>query len=434
LKANLSADLPMKTSTMWKIDKWFGVPLCFILTVGRALFGKLRKTNLGQIRKILIVKLAEQGATVVAYPAIMKAIQKVGRENVHFLVFEDNRHILDIMNVVPNENIITITTGRPFSFATSFFRGILQVRRKSIDTVVDFEFFARATAILCYLTGAKRRIGLHSFMREGPYRGNLMTHPVSYNPHLHAADTFRVLVESMDAPAQDLPALEICGRAQQYCLPEFEPDPEEVEEIRRILCEKTGLNGTFRLIILNANTSDLLPLRSWAPGNYVEIARRLVDRYAEVCIVFTGAQSESKAVQRLVRDVRSRRCVSLAGETTFRQLMVLCSIGDVLLTNDSGPAHFASLTPINTIVLFGPETPVLFAPKGPRVDVIHAGLACSPCINAFNGRQTVCRKNVCMQKITVEHVFARLCRVYEMFARKDRREVMAPIVSARVGC
>ena len=44
-------------------------------------------------------------------------------------------------------------------------------------------------------------------------------------------------------------------------------------------------------------------------------------------------------------------------------LMVLYTMCEILVTNDSGPAHFASLTPINVVTLFGPETPDLFAAR-----------------------------------------------------------------------
>jgi ADP-heptose:LPS heptosyltransferase len=84
------------------------------------------------------------------------------------------------------------------------------------------------------------------------------------------------------------------------------------------------------------------------------------------------------------------------------------------VTNDSGPAHFAALTPIHVITLFGPETPRLFSPRTPRHVAIWKGLACSPCVNAFNNRQSPCQDNVCMQQITVDEVFNEVCRVYAL--------------------
>jgi hypothetical protein len=40
-----------------------------------------------------------------------------------------------------------------------------------------------------------------------------------------------------------------------------------------------------------------------------------------------------------------------------------------------------------------------------RAIALWAGIACSPCANAYNNRQSVCRNNLCMQAITVDDVF-----------------------------
>jgi len=112
--------------------------------------------------------------------------------------------------------------------------------------------------------------------------------------------------------------------------------------------------------------------------------------------------------------VASPRCRSLAGHTTLRELLTLYTLADVLVTNDSGPAHFAALTGIEVVTLFGPETPALFAANTPRNHVVWAGLACSPCVNAYNNRQTACRNNLCMQSILVSQVFALVSRILQM--------------------
>jgi hypothetical protein len=101
-------DLPAGILTLQRTDRWVGVPLCAILTLLRRIFECARRPGPHQVRRILFVKFAEQGSTVLAYPAIRRAIDMVGRENVYFVVFEDNRFILDAMDVIPEGNVITI--------------------------------------------------------------------------------------------------------------------------------------------------------------------------------------------------------------------------------------------------------------------------------------------------------------------------------------
>ena len=129
--------------------------------------------------------------------------------------------------------------------------------------------------------------------------------------------------------------------------------------------------------------------------------------------MFTGAPQEAESAGRLATAVGSNRAISLAGRTTIRQLLILYGLADVLVTNDSGPAHFGALTSIDVVTLFGPETPALFRALTPRSHVMWSGIACSPCVNAYNDRLSACTNNICMQQITVDDVFERVCRVFE---------------------
>ena len=82
-------------------------------------------------------------------------------------------------------------------------------------------------------------------------------------------------------------------------------------------------------------------------------------------------------------------------------------MAELMLTNDSGPGHFSSVTDLRTFVLFGPETPLLYGSLGNSTP-IYAGLACSPCVSAANHRKTPCNDNVCLQVIKPETVLSQL--------------------------
>ncbi len=408
----------MKVSTLRKIDSWLGTCLTFFLSFSRRMTGWLRKDTPGPIRNVLFVKLAEQGSTVLAYGAILHAIIMVGRENVYFLVFEENRFIIDALDVIPEQNVITIRTRSVPSVVASALAAVRRMRTLRLDAAVDMEFFARASAVFTYLSGAARRVGFHSYAGEGPYRGNLMTHPLVYNPHLHTAQAFDMMVEALNHHKELFPAFGMqAPTLDSFPAPRFSPSSNEVEEVRAVIREVTKKDSVPPIILLNANCSDLLPLRRWDSENYVKLARRLLERYETIYIAFTGAPGEKDAVELLVRQVDSERCVSLAGRTTLRQLLIVYSESQVLVTNDSGPAHFATLTPIDAITLFGPETPLLFAAPSANSHVIWAGIVCSPCVNAYNNRLLTCRNNLCMQRISVDQVFEKVCQVFDRRVR-----------------
>ncbi len=390
-----------------QIDRYAGAFACFLLTTLRRLRQEqeCRKPN-----KILLLKLAEQGSTVLAHEAIQEAVKLVGPENVYFLLFEENRFILDLLDLIPSQNVLTIRTKSAATMVLSCLQRLWQIRRLSIEACVDMEFFMRSTAAITYLTGARIRVGFHTYFGEGPYRGDLMTHRLVYNPHIHASDTFTSLIRALEFPAREFPAFPVKASGCVSLPPMIRFGSEERQEVKQVVSAASG-NGEGPLILLNANASDLVPLRRWDEKNYVELAKRIISNFLDMRVAFTGSLAEAERSERLVQSVQSPRCFSLSGKTTLRQLLIVYQLAEVLVTNDSGPAHFAVLTPIDVVTLFGPETPLLFGARSPRNHSLWAGIACSPCINALNNRQSRCRNNVCMQMLSVDLVFETLCQI-----------------------
>ena len=395
---------------MMRLDRWMGVPLCFAVTCARALLPYRKPAE--QVRSILFIKLAEQGSTVLAHRALQEAVRRVGRERVFMAVFDDNRFILDALGVIPPENVITVRSDSLVGLLRSLLPVLARLRRLKLDAAVDLEFFARSSALLTWASGAAMRVGFHAWFGEGPYRGNLMTHRVRYNPHLHTTQTFAALVRALDVAPEQFPTFDLQPDSADDTLPFFAAEPAEIREMEERLARFTGLAVPPPIVLMNANASDLIPLRRWSSESYIEVAQRLIARFPEIHVAFTGAKNEAGKARDIVARVGSTRCFSLAGETTLRQLLVLYGLADVLVTNDSGPAHFAALTPIHTVTLFGPETPLLFAALTRRNTPLWAGIACSPCVSALNNRQSACHDNVCMQRITPEQVYQAVCTSY----------------------
>jgi ADP-heptose:LPS heptosyltransferase len=401
---------------MRKIDSIAGVPACLLLTALRKCLDAagLQKQRPDKIKSILFVKPAEQGATVLSDSAIRMAVETAGKDNVYFLVFEQNRFILDVMKIIPEQNVITIPDRNFISFVWGTMRALRKIRKLRIDAAVDFEFFARSSAIFTWLSGAPVRVGLHGFGGGAPYRGDLMTHRINYNPHLHTSRMFEIMVEAIRMPAEEMPKLNIDPAEPGRVESRFTPNEKELSEFKAVVEKEAGTSKFRPLILLNANASDMLPLRKWPGERYAELAKRLIEKSPDVHVAFTGAPAEAGQAQKIVEAIGSSRCFSMAGKTTMRQLMMLYCLADALVTNDSGPAHFATLTDIEVITMFGPETPKLFGAQTPRCHIIWKGIACSPCVSAYNNRQSACIDNICMQKITVDEVFNLLCRICKL--------------------
>ena len=404
---------PLDTRKLQFIDRWIGMFVCGVLSFIRRVSGSPRAGNLARKpSKILFVKFAEQGSTVLAYHAICRAIEMVGRENVYFLVFQENRFILDVMHLIPEQNVVTVGHKNILDAGLHALHALKRIRELGIDAAIDLEFFSRSSAALTFLSGAGSRVGFHTFFGEGPYRGDLMTHRLLYNPYIHTSQNFQLMVEALEQAPDRLPTFAGKVPAADAVSPQFVPSPVAQQEVRAIIRRESGRAGEPSLILLNPNASDLLPLRKWPTERYIDLARRLLERFADVTIGMTGAPDEAEAIRLVAAQVGSPRCFSFAGKTTLPQLLVLYTLSELLITNDSGPAHFASMTPITVITLFGPETPLLFRALTPRAIPIWMQLPCSPCVNAYNNRQSPCRDNICMKSISVDHVFTIACQAY----------------------
>ncbi len=418
----------MRTDTIRAVDYWIGNLLCGALTIHRRLADRRAGAMAGatEPRRILFIKLIEQGATVLAHEAIQRAVERVGRENVYFCVFAQNRPILDAMDMVPSSNVFEIRSDDLFTMANDLVRTIRRIRRAEIDTAIDLEFLSRGSAILSYLTGAVRRVGLHRFTEEAPYRGDLMTHRVLFNPFVHTARSYSLLVDALGADPADTPMVKIPLGPPPQPAPPFLPTAEETRSVWSLLEAIAGRPIDHPVVLLNPNSGDMLPLRRWPTERFVELGRRIVGADPAVTVVITGAPSEAAAADAVRREIDSTRVVCLAGRTTLRDMLVLYTLADVLVTNDSGPGHFASLTPIDNVVLFGPGAPSQFGPLGGRHHVLWAALACSPCVNAHNHRSSSCTDNVCMQAITVDAVYERVAAILAR-RRAERTQVDAAV-------
>ncbi len=58
-----------------------------------------------------------------------RAIDRVGRENVFFLLFAENRPILDVMALIPPENVIAINARNVTTAVFSALRALYRLRR-----------------------------------------------------------------------------------------------------------------------------------------------------------------------------------------------------------------------------------------------------------------------------------------------------------------
>ena len=399
----------MNVDTMRKVDYFLGVPLCFAGTLVRKLIGLFasHKRDVGP-KNIVLMELSEMGSTILADPA-MRMLKRDLKANIFFAIFKKNRQSLELLGTVPAENVFTIDDSSFLRLASDAVAFLFWTRRSRIDTVIDMELFSRFTALLTGFSGARRTVGFHAFHNEGLYRGNFLTHKVVYNPHLHMSKNFIALGNALKADDDEFPMSKTFISDEEVGLPKIAISGPDREAMRRKIRDACPVYDAarHRIVLFNANASDLLPIRRWPREYYITLARTILDRYPDVIILLTGGRSDHAWLEAIQAGAASARCINFAGQTSLAELPALYAVSIFMLSNDSGPPHFASVTDMPVFVFFGPETPKLYCPLG-NTTPIYAGLACSPCVSAANHRRTACKDNVCLQVITPEQVFGML--------------------------
>lgn len=393
----------MATSLMRLIDYWLGIPLCLLLDgINRV----IRMMPFRQKEKIpvkaLFIKLSEMGAIILSYSLIKEVKKEYPESEVFFLTFSKNRPLVEALNIIKPQNILAITEDSLWGFIRDACRVIWRMRKEKVGMVFDLELFSRFTAILTYLSGAAKRIGFYRYHFEGLYRGNLLTHNVQYNPLIHTSKLLLSLAQVMKLPAKSTPELEKRIEDADILTPEFIPPEEELQHIRQRL-GSLGVSEGARLFLTNPGDG-VIPSREWPLDNFAALSKMLLEDDNNYVIII-GTGGVMKKAQALCQLTGNKRCLDLTNQTSLSEVLSLFHIAEALIVNDCGLAHIASLAPVKKFVIFGPESPQLYAPLGENVWILYSKFPCSPCLSTFNQRESACRDSRCLQAISPDETY-----------------------------
>jgi len=385
-----------------KIDRLLGVIICRLFSV----FGRKKKVPLSERlpNKILVILLSEMGSLALANPMFQHIKEKYPTSSIYVLLFEQNREFLDVLGVIDFDNVITISNASILRMITTSIRAVFKIRKLKVYAVIDCELFSRISSIFSFLSGAEITAGFHPHTQEGLYRGNFMNRPVLYNPYVHISQQFITMADALES--RQVPTVKRKIPEEELELPMMELEDKEIEEMQRQF-EADFPEVKWKKLILIYPGGGLLPIRAWPIENFCDIAEDFLQNDYSVGII--GMEGDKTLAGVITSRCGNERCIDLTGYTkTVRDLMVIFHFASLLITNDGGPGHFAAMTPMPTITLYGPETPLLYGPLSKRSYNFYAGLSCSPCLTAYNHRNSPCDgDNLCLKYIKPENVLAK---------------------------
>ncbi len=390
------------------IDLYVGIPACAIMSTLNFLIKltgvRRRAPKPEKVKRALFIELSEMGSTIIASTAIKKLQQSLPGAETYFLIFTRNRDSMELTGVIDDDKILTISDKNLIHFTWDILRLFIFQRRK-FDVCFDFELFSRCSLLLSFLSGARWIVGFHGYYSEGLYRGGFLTHKISYNPYKHMQHNFLSLVDAFLTDTRHLP-FPPPHKPDDIPMPHWKSEPERREKLlSRIKDKNPGFTLEKPVVILNTLAGEYLKIRAWKRESFLELTRKILAG-TDAYVLLTGLPKEQQWGEQFTGEINDPRCINFIGLTdSLKDLVELFSFSQVLVSNDSGPPHFAVLTDIHIVVLFGPETPVLYGPLSPNRTVFFSDFHCSPCLSAFNHRNSPCKNNRCLQVITPEEVF-----------------------------
>jgi lipopolysaccharide heptosyltransferase II len=119
--------------------------------------------------------------------------------------------------------------------------------------------------------------------------------------------------------------------------------------------------------------------KRWPAESFAELARRLVALPDDFQIAILGGNDEC-ALGQTISQAAPKRCLDLTGKLSLPEMVEWIRLGELMVTNDTGPMHIAAALRKPIVALFGPTDPLRTGPYGQLDHVLQLDLPCIPCL------------------------------------------------------
>ena len=289
-----------------------------------------------QIHRILIIRLAPLGETVLTTPVI-RALRQHFRDAYIAYMAAPTREAL----VSANPHLNEVLTYQP-----SVPKLIYQMARRKFQMAVVLQ--------------PTFRLVLHTFLARIPFRVGFKTNAggkkllnlaVPNNTAQHETERYLDVVRALGIEAVNTEPEVFVDSAGKAWVNNFLEDRE--------------LNDGSPIIGLNPGAATVY--RRWQASNFATLADRLHETYDAHIIITTGPREGELADQ--VADAMSHSPV-IVNQATPMQLGALLQRCNLYISNDTGPMHLSTAVKTPTIALFGASNLIQWAPPWDRHAVV----------------------------------------------------------------
>jgi heptosyltransferase-2 len=147
---------------------------------------------------------------------------------------------------------------------------------------------------------------------------------------------------------------------------------EERKARAREFLSSEGLKMTGQLVALCPGSTNSRAKR-WPAERYAALADRFITEMG-ASVMLIGSPDELEVSREVERQMHHRPLM-LTGRTDLQLAVAVLSLADVLITNDTGPAHISAALTRPTLVIFGPTDPRTTRPFSPVAEIIRHPIA-----------------------------------------------------------
>jgi heptosyltransferase-2 len=271
--------------------------------------------------------------------------------------------------------------------AFSIVSQIREWRRRQFDLAVLFQNAFEA-ALIPFLAGVPVRLGYATESRQP-----LLTHPIplpDWRSSKHEVFYYLYLITALEQLLSGTST--VCEADPDISLPISESRQAEATELLRSF----GVDAEQSVVAICPGSINSRAKR-WPAESYAALADRLLEEQRQVLLI--GSRDEIDVTNEVTSRMRNQPIV-LTGKTTLDQITAVLSKVDLVVTNDTGPAHIAAALGCPTIVIFGPTNPLTTRPFSFKAEILRHPPDCAPCM-----LRDCPIDHRCMTAITVDEVF-----------------------------
>ena len=376
----------MTISTEIFIDKAIVKPVVYLLNFFVRILGKLLHINHSldvSFKRIAISKYKGMGSIIQATPLLQTLREKYPNAQITFVSTKANRDVLEKIDCI-DQTILLDDTGF-FKLLLSFPGFITRLFFNRFDLFLDLEIYSSTSSLITTLSAAKNRVGF--YLRDNQYRLGVYTHMLFLNTQTAISLAYLQLARLLN---------------QEDLIYDLYPLKAEEGTFLQLVKSYPFLTPAG-YIVINPNASDLRIERRWPLEKYIELITTLNHKYPDYHIVIIGNKAESKYVENIAKLFkRNSNVSSLAGKTSFNELISIINNARFMITNDTGPLHIAYAVDTPVIGLFGPCSPIQYGMSNRSISIYNK-MYCSPCVHEFE-RPPCNGNNQCLISIKQQQV------------------------------